>query len=234
MNAFHARVYGFTAPASQLGSYESGTQHDFAQHPTSQDEGDDLGYYPDGNKRTLTDDQIAMFRHSEIYSVLRGQQVREENKLAEGDNGSDRLESDSEPKPPQKMPLEDGEELELNVDRVEENHGNSGEYPRTGSKLSSVHSKRKRNDSDGGGRNGKAFTSRRLARELDSATVEDYVLDYGDESTGEEPATHAHPKEADTENEGKHERKSNSISGRKIWWPMLQGPEDATLNTPCV
>ncbi len=32
---------------------------------------DDLGYYPDGTKRTLTDDQIAMFRHSEVRAILR-------------------------------------------------------------------------------------------------------------------------------------------------------------------
>ena len=32
---------------------------------------DELGYYPDGTKRTLTDDQIAMFRHSEIQQLLK-------------------------------------------------------------------------------------------------------------------------------------------------------------------
>ena len=35
------------------------------------DDGDDLGYYPDGNKRTLTDEQIAIFRHSEIQELLK-------------------------------------------------------------------------------------------------------------------------------------------------------------------
>jgi hypothetical protein len=33
-------------------------------------EQDDLGYYPDGVKRTLTDSQIAMFRFSEIQELL--------------------------------------------------------------------------------------------------------------------------------------------------------------------
>lgn len=32
---------------------------------------DGLGYYPDGWKRTLTDEQIAIFRHSEIQELLR-------------------------------------------------------------------------------------------------------------------------------------------------------------------
>ncbi|TGO65510.1 hypothetical protein BCON_0002g00950 [Botryotinia convoluta] len=34
-------------------------------------EDDGLGYYPDGVKRTLTDEQIAIFRHSEIQAILR-------------------------------------------------------------------------------------------------------------------------------------------------------------------
>jgi hypothetical protein len=33
-----------------------------------------LGYYADGVKRTLTDEQIRIFRHSEIYSLLRARQ----------------------------------------------------------------------------------------------------------------------------------------------------------------
>lgn len=41
---------------------------------------DDLGYYPDGVKRTLTDEQIEIFRHSEIHSLLRERQLREENR----------------------------------------------------------------------------------------------------------------------------------------------------------
>ncbi|KAK1143188.1 hypothetical protein N8T08_006886 [Aspergillus melleus] len=39
---------------------------------------DDLGYYPDGVKRTLTDEQIKIFRHSEIHTLLREKQLREE------------------------------------------------------------------------------------------------------------------------------------------------------------
>lgn len=44
------------------------------------EEEDDLGYYEDGVKRTLTDDQIAIFRHSELKS-LRRQQEKEQSKL---------------------------------------------------------------------------------------------------------------------------------------------------------
>lgn len=59
------------------------------QHPVRQPEGDEiayygeeeepeeddgLGYYPDGVKRTLTDEQIAMFRHSEIQVLLKSRE----------------------------------------------------------------------------------------------------------------------------------------------------------------
>ncbi|KAJ5577445.1 uncharacterized protein N7459_006409 [Penicillium hispanicum] len=38
-------------------------------------EEDDLGYYPDGVKRTLTDEQIRIFRHSEVHALLRARQL---------------------------------------------------------------------------------------------------------------------------------------------------------------
>lgn len=39
-----------------------------------EEEDDGLGYYPDGVKRTLTDEQIAMFRHSELQALERTQE----------------------------------------------------------------------------------------------------------------------------------------------------------------
>ncbi|KAI9886215.1 MAG: hypothetical protein M1823_002011 [Watsoniomyces obsoletus] len=41
-------------------------------------EEDELGYYPDGVKRTLTPAQVAMFRHSEIHAILRKRELLEE------------------------------------------------------------------------------------------------------------------------------------------------------------
>ena len=43
-------------------------------------EDDGLGYYKDGVKRTLTDEQIAIFRHSEIQALLRERRHAEEAK----------------------------------------------------------------------------------------------------------------------------------------------------------
>ncbi|KAJ5114494.1 hypothetical protein NUU61_000253 [Penicillium alfredii] len=40
---------------------------------------EDLGSYPDGVKRTLTDEQIRIFRHSEIHALLRARQLQEDD-----------------------------------------------------------------------------------------------------------------------------------------------------------
>ncbi|KAJ5538991.1 hypothetical protein N7513_007323 [Penicillium frequentans] len=52
-----------------------------ADEPEYEDVGDDedLGYYPDGVKRTLTDEQIRIFRHSEIHSLLRVRQLEQDD-----------------------------------------------------------------------------------------------------------------------------------------------------------
>ncbi|KAI9894931.1 MAG: hypothetical protein M1814_000151 [Vezdaea aestivalis] len=42
-----------------------------------------LGFYDDGQQRTLTDEQIAIFRHSEIQSLLREQRLRDEQRETE-------------------------------------------------------------------------------------------------------------------------------------------------------
>ncbi|KAJ5085521.1 hypothetical protein N7532_010292 [Penicillium argentinense] len=36
-----------------------------------------LGYYPDGNPRFITDDEIELFRHSEIWNLLRAREAQE-------------------------------------------------------------------------------------------------------------------------------------------------------------
>jgi len=43
------------------------------------EEDDGLGYYGDGVKRTLTDEQIKMFRHSEIQQLLNKRRAKREN-----------------------------------------------------------------------------------------------------------------------------------------------------------
>lgn len=47
-----------------------------------------MGYYPDGVKRTLTDEQIRIFRHSEIHALLRERQLEEERRLQEEEDSA--------------------------------------------------------------------------------------------------------------------------------------------------
>ncbi|KAI0178871.1 hypothetical protein GGR52DRAFT_533894 [Hypoxylon sp. FL1284] len=73
------------------------------------EEDDGLGYYPDGVKRTLTDEQIAIFRHSELETLRRAQakatQIRQESAalLQEAKdkeaNGQDAAKSGTDPEP---------------------------------------------------------------------------------------------------------------------------------------
>ncbi|KAI1198398.1 hypothetical protein F5X97DRAFT_150806 [Nemania serpens] len=45
--------------------------YDYSEEQYDHDDG--LGYYPDGVKRTLTDEQIAIFRHSELEALHRAE-----------------------------------------------------------------------------------------------------------------------------------------------------------------
>ena len=90
--AFHARVLGSSCASTESAPAVLNTHEEVVLDV----EDDGLGYYPDGNKRTLTDDQIAMFRHSEIYAILRQRQIRQENKEADGSEDSNNEGGESE------------------------------------------------------------------------------------------------------------------------------------------
>ncbi|KAJ8121052.1 hypothetical protein ONZ43_g2401 [Nemania bipapillata] len=49
--------------------------HHYKQGEEEEEEEDGLGYYPDGVKRTLTDEQIAIFRHSELEAMRRAERL---------------------------------------------------------------------------------------------------------------------------------------------------------------
>ncbi|OJJ88771.1 DUF3807 domain-containing protein [Aspergillus glaucus CBS 516.65] len=87
------------------------------------DDGDDLGFYPDGVERTLTDEQIRIFRHSEIHAILRERQLREEEAEYEG--------SDEQAQAQAQGPAQTG-----NAKRKREDEDNDeGGLKRVGSKL---------------------------------------------------------------------------------------------------
>lgn len=89
-----------------------GTEDDEEYYYYEEEEEDDdgLGYYPDGVKRTLTDEQIAMFRHSELQALER---ARERNPRRRNSSSPLPL-GKSEPEPGES---EDGEVIDVELPR---------------------------------------------------------------------------------------------------------------------
>ena len=185
------------------------------------EEDDDLGYYPDGVKRTLTDDQIAIFRHSEVYSIVRKRQLLKESEEADLDERSEGEVS----------AVDDGNTNGAFSERVpapprirkDTNAATTSVNPRT---------KRKRpaySDVDDGYE--REHPSRRIIRELDDVKVDVEVLDYGGEPSvatdtlepRSQPAavlpasklSSAGPAHAPISGQPAKE-------GKKIWWPSLE------------
>jgi hypothetical protein len=81
LRAFHAQHFPHVPEPEHI---LHNIQPEAAEEYYGEDDG--LGYYPDGTKRTLTDEQIAMFRHTEIQTILRKRRLRKENgELSEGE-----------------------------------------------------------------------------------------------------------------------------------------------------
>ncbi|MCJ1405329.1 hypothetical protein MMC11_008556 [Xylographa trunciseda] len=191
--AFHALTYGqsFSGSIPDLsvafipadGRDEDGAQSD-----------DTLGYYQDGVKRTLTDAQIAMFRHSEVQALLRDQrharekessefltvarsqelqdgawglQEVDEDNVDEGDNIKDIVTKDIDIEEDGEIEEDDEEEYArfLEAERKEMELVASNQGAKNGKNRKS--------------KAGKAST-RRIVRELDEARSGTDALDYGD------------------------------------------------------
>ncbi|KAI6283923.1 hypothetical protein MCOR27_003000 [Pyricularia oryzae] len=68
LEAFHHKHFSETALSHFATQFLSAEDHDGAEEA---DYDDGLGYYPDGVKRTITDEQIEIFRHSELEAERR-------------------------------------------------------------------------------------------------------------------------------------------------------------------
>lgn len=220
LQAFRALIF------KDIPAYES-------SYVSFEGEDDGLGHYPDGVKRTLTDDQIAMFRHSEVYAIIRERQLRKENaNVDRADESSPTLNSDSAAVIGEEGALEEG----IDVDTDDE-----GEYARfleaerqEMETDAARKKKRKRKTADGFDEHGRPPTMRRLAREMDEATTADTVLVYDEEDGPSAIPTTNLENSAETSEWKKacHEDRldSNSVAapkpareGRKIWWPTIGG-----------
>lgn len=77
---FHHLQFPFNVAENDLNENEVYQGDEYAY---GEGEEEDLGYYEDGVKRTLSDEQVKIFRHSEIHSLLRERQrLREEEEEA--------------------------------------------------------------------------------------------------------------------------------------------------------
>lgn len=94
---------------------DADAQHDadeeYYEYYEEEEEDDGLGYYPDGVKRTLTDEQIAMFRHSEILALQKAQEQA-------SDKNQRRRRNSSSPVPMDLVEGSSGEEGELQDDQA--------------------------------------------------------------------------------------------------------------------
>jgi hypothetical protein len=68
-------AFRLTSPNLPDPSGTTGQEKEEAQDGDG-DQDRELGWYHDGVKRTLTDEQIAMFRHSEIHRLLQQKQIK--------------------------------------------------------------------------------------------------------------------------------------------------------------
>ena len=162
-------------------------------------DGDDLGYYPDGVRRTLTDQQVAIFRHSEIQSLLRAKRHQREMKSSESEvnpvgrdiesKGKDRESDQLPPAMMESSHSEFGKNSEdnkvMDVDEEDE-EDDEEEYSRFlaaerqefESATLAINSSRRGENFD---RADRTTSTRRRVRELDAAESRDEVLDYGEE-----------------------------------------------------
>lgn len=174
-----------------------------------------------------------MFRHSEIYAIIRERQVRRENADAETDEAhSPSL------KPGSAAPTEEHAVLEEVSDADNDEEEEYARFLEAEQKAmqdeAARRKKRKRSNADGDFERERMPTMRRIAREMDEAGVDDTVLDYGEEDT---PTRRMSSEQGVNQ---RHGRKSVSYEdedigsaiteqlpakeGRKIWWPVIGGP----------
>jgi len=142
-----------------------------------------------------------MFRHSEIYTLIRRRQVESENAAADTSPGS------LSPTPSAHAVTAVTEQKDLETTKP----------------ASSSRGKRKRSPPpvharEGGRAAKRNITARGVVRNLDAAAVGEQELDYGDESMDALVA------------EGADSSAAMNQAGRKIWWPVLKNstPPDET------
>ncbi|RYO67295.1 hypothetical protein AA0113_g4834 [Alternaria arborescens] len=138
LRAFHAQHFPHApAPEHVLHGFEPEAE---AAEEYFDEADDGLGYYPDGTKRTLTDEQIAMFRHSEIHAMLRKRRLQKENgEVSDGKAVS------ASPAPPCPPTQEDSHKLaDVDNTQPDKSSGSKKQQWATTSATTKAKNKRKR------------------------------------------------------------------------------------------
>ena len=160
---FHARTFGKVFQVKE------------AAYAPANDEEDDLGYYSDGVKRTLTDKEIEIFRHSEIHTLLRQHEAAEEALESE-------LDVDEAPKKkqdPEKLlsPLSALEDEVLLGDKDdEEEYARFLEQERK--EFAEAAAKQRDKTRQSQNPHDRTVSTRRRVREMDAVVDNDVALDY--------------------------------------------------------
>ena len=242
LRTFRSQHFGHPeSPALRIaGSNAQVSSHHNAQ--SLQDDDDGLGYYPDGVKRTLTDEQIAMFRHSEIYSLLREKRLQTERDGHSEEHQDVHVLEVSEPstsgqdesvncqvEAPQERPPSRQDREPFEHERMDEEadiEGDDEEYIRflvdeRKQQISDAgRKKRKRHEDHQGRAKGQDWTHRRATRELDILKADETLLTYDDEPI--EKATETRPAHGpERESPSQNKQQPFASVGRKIWWPSI-------------
>ena len=210
--AFHAKTYGFDFDFATVGftSLIFGNEG-YQKLEEEEKEEDDLGCYPDGVKRTLTDDQIEIFRHSEIHALLERDNAAkiqaQEDDEAQTPTSKVSFSDEGQPQHQDTTPVEQNTDDELDDDAE---YSRFLEQERKEFELAAAQ-RRQRTERDTDQQDQCKISTRRKVREMDAVATFDQALMYDDES-----ADSTRPGMEDTADEPVAEPQ-----GRKIWWPVI-------------
>ena len=169
-----------------------------------------------------------MFRHSEIYALLRARQVKKENDDAESSEEFMALKS----LPDAVAVAQDVPEEGMNSNDNSDDEAEYAAFLAAEQKQfqdQAACNKRKRAAPSFAQERNKDRSTRRITREMDSVGADETVLDYGDEpqKQGSHPDLddlngRKRVRYEDTESSSAAPAKP-ATEGRKIWWPTIGG-----------
>ena len=169
-----------------------------------------------------------MFRHSEIYGLLRERQVKQENKDAGFTDEPVDFDINAEAMTVAQEVLEEGlETISDNDDEAEYTAFLAAEQKQIQNETTK--NKRKRDKDGFGDERDRTHSTRRTTREMDAMGAEETVLDYGHSPQDALGASTMHLDELNGRKRSKYDYDEKSseparkpaVEGRKIWWPTI-------------